>query len=249
LLLFSAIMTLLAGCGTSRAEKITREFDELLQAEVSAESVRSANDFLRGSLKGLDPEQAGALLLALEEYALAYDSAALDYREMIGEYEGEIPEYMTGLFEFKAIEQESPIISGAALQVSWAELLHRTQGIEDFIVMHRGEEAIKEDALWLYRRHVNAVLMGASNSPIFDYSTHKFSAEAKALYEAYASERPDTTLAWALTEYRRYLEGMDYALAYEQKEDSAKFFDTCSRIVSEAERLVYSEDRQGAEKP
>jgi hypothetical protein len=46
-------------------------------------------------------------------------------------------------------------------------------------------------------------------------------------------------LAAVLSEYEVYLEELGYVLEYDQKEESAKFFETCSRLVSEAELRVY----------
>ncbi|MDR2088449.1 MAG: hypothetical protein LBP73_03730, partial [Clostridiales Family XIII bacterium] len=60
---------------------------------------------------------------------------------------------------------------------------------------------------------------------------------------AVIAERPDSTLAAVLTEYEAYLAELGYALEYDQKEESAKFFETCNRLVSEAERRVYGAEQ------
>jgi hypothetical protein len=233
-----------AGCGGPSSDDVVKEFDELIAQTATDESVEEANAFLRDNLKRVDEDKAGEMLLAWEAYALNYDNTSVDYEALVDEYAGEIPQYMIELFQFKDLEQTSPIISGAALQIPWPELLGRASAIEDFIAENRDVAMIREDALWLYRRHLNAILMGASNSPIFDYSTHKFSEEARALYEGYVEERPGTTLAWMLSEYRRYLESLDYVFLYDSK-DSNEFFDTCNRLVSEAEKRVYRSNGEG----
>ncbi|MDR2089961.1 MAG: hypothetical protein LBP73_11490, partial [Clostridiales Family XIII bacterium] len=222
----SALVFLLSGalssCGGAGPARITDEFAELLNGPASERNIEEANDFLKANLAKLNEEQAGELLLLWEEYALNYDSGTVDYERLIAEYADEVPDCLTELFEYKAIEQDRPIIFDATLQVDWPELISRTLNIEDFIVARREDQMIREDALWLYKRHVNALLMGASNSPVFDYGTHEFSRELLARYDAVIAERPDSTLAAVLTEYEAYLAELGYALEYDQKEESAK---------------------------
>jgi hypothetical protein len=143
------------------------------------------------------------------------------------------------LFEYKAAEQKNPIVFDATLQVSRQELISRTLDIEDFIRARREDQMIKDDALWLYKRYVNAVLMGANNSPVFDYETRKFSQDLLEQYNAVIAERPDSALAAVLTEYKTYLAELGYVLEYDRDEERAKFFETCGRLVSEAEHRVY----------
>jgi 5'-deoxynucleotidase YfbR-like HD superfamily hydrolase len=226
----------LSSCGGAGPARITDEFMEILNEPASEQNIEKANDYLKAKLAGLSEEQAGELLLLWENYALNYDNASVDYSRLIAEYAAEIPDYMTELFTYKADEQQSPIIFDATLQVDWRELASRTLALEDFIGTQRENEAIRDEALWLYKRYVNALLMGASNSPVFDYETHEFSQDLLARYDAILSERPDSALAAVLSEYEAYLAELGYVLAYDRKEESAKFFETCSRLVSEAER-------------
>jgi hypothetical protein len=232
----SVLLFLLSGalssCGGAGSARITDAFMELLSEPASMQRVEEANDFLKANLTRLTREQAGELLLLWEEYALNYDNGSVDYERIIGEYDAEIPESLAELFAYKAVEQERPIIFDATLQVDWRELVSRTLDIEDFIVARREDEMIRNDALWLYKRHVNALLMGASNSPVFDYGTREFSQELLAEYAAVMAERPDSTLAEVLAEYETYLAELGYVLEYDQKEESAKFFETCNRLVS-----------------
>jgi hypothetical protein len=238
----SALVFLLAGalssCGGSGAARITDEFTGILDEPASEQNIEKADAFLKANLMGLNREQAGELLLLWEAYALNYDSGSVDYERLIAEYAAEIPDYLTELLEYKAVEQRRPIIANATLQVNWRELVLRTLDLEDFIAAHREDRLIQDDALWLYKRYVNALLMGASNSPVFDYETRAFSQDLLTQYDAVLSERPDSALAAVLTEYEAYLAGLGYALEYDQKEESAKFFETCSRLVSEAEQRV-----------
>jgi hypothetical protein len=233
------ITGVLSSCGSSASERIADEFAELLDEPASEQNIERANDFLMANLTKLNEEQAGELFLLWEEYALDYDIASVDYERVLAEYAAEIPEGLTELLEYKAVEQERPIIFDGALRVDWRELVSRTLEIEDFIEARRDDQLILDEAMWLYKRYVNAVLMGASNSPVFDYGTREFSRDLLAVYDETLSERPDSTLAAVLTEYKTYLEGIGYVLEYDQKEESAKFFETCSRLVTEAERRLY----------
>jgi hypothetical protein len=92
--------------------------------------------------------------------------------------------------------------------------------------------------MWLYTTHLNAILMGTTNSPIFDYSSKEFSPGAKAAYEAFAKANPDTTLTWVLKEYFTYLDSIDYKLDFNDSTMSKVFFNTCDWLVSEAEKRV-----------
>ncbi|MDR2296597.1 MAG: hypothetical protein LBD95_07350 [Clostridiales Family XIII bacterium] len=236
-LLFS-LAGVLAACGGSASSGIADEFTELLSRPASARNIEEANDFLKANLVRLNREQAGELLLLWEEYALNYDNASVDYARLLAEYAAEVPDYLTELFEYKAVEQQRPIIFDATLRVDWRELVSRTLALEEFIETQRENQEIRDEALWLYKRYVNALLMGASNSPVFDYGTHEFSRDLLVQYDAVLSESPDSVLAAVLTEYKAYLAELGYVLEYDRKEESAKFFETCSRLVSEAEQRV-----------
>jgi 5'-deoxynucleotidase YfbR-like HD superfamily hydrolase len=233
----------LSSCGASASAKITDEFAAILNEPASEQNIEKAENFLKSNLATLNDEQMGEMLLLWEEYALNYDNNSVDYARLVAEYAAEIPDYLTEMFEYKALEQERPIISDATLQIDSSELISRTLEVEEFIKTHRDDLMIRDDALWLYKRYVNAVLMGASNSPVFDFETHEFSRELLDLYDKAISEHSESTLAAVLTEYEGYLAELGYVLEYDQKEESAKFFETCSSLVSEAELRVYGAEQ------
>jgi len=155
-----------------------------------------------------------------------------------------LQDYMRALFEFKDIEQKSPIISEASLLVSWSELLDRTIKIEDFITENLDHPIIKDDILWLYGKYIHTLLIGASNSPVFDYKTSAFSEELRSLIETYITNHPDGATSQTLREYYKYLESVKFRLNYENKEESVKFFETCNRLKSEAEKHVFPSSKE-----
>ena len=92
--------------------------------------------------------------------------------------------------------------------------------------------------MWLYKSYLNSLLMGATNTPIFNYSTQEFSEEAKQAYISFITSHPDSTITWMLKEYFTYLNSIDYKLNFNDSTMSKVFFDTCDWLVSEAEKRV-----------
>jgi len=228
------------GCVRQNPQDIAADFAEMLDSATTTNDIYEAESFLFENQRYLNEEQTGELLLHWEDQALRIDNTSVDYTDIISKYEGSIPDYLQELFEFKNLEQNSPIVSGAALLVSWDELLNRTTKIENYITANLEHDLIKEDTLWLYRRYLNALLMGASNTPVFDYKTTEYSDELRLKFDAYIANYPDTVTSQIISEYTEYLESIGYSLDYEDNSESKKFFETCSRLVSKAEERVTS---------
>jgi len=91
---------------------------------------------------------------------------------------------------------------------------------------------------------LDLIMMGTTNTPVFDYQTGEFSSQAKVSYEHVVNEHQDTTLAWALREYFAYLEKIDYAMNYKDSMKSKLFFDTCYGIRVAAEKRVFEQNVQ-----
>ncbi len=86
--------------------------------------------------------------------------------------------------------------------------------------------------------------MGTTNTPVFDYQTGEFSAQAKEAYEHVVKEHQDTILAWTLNQYFAYLEEIEYTLNYKDSTMSKLFFDTCYGIRATAEKRVFEQNVQ-----
>lgn len=162
----------------------------------------------------------------------------VDYVALSQRFGSSVDPALVRLYELQAAVTDRPITENATLQVTYPRMLQRAKTAEALIRAFPDQELIRADALWIYTSHINAILMGATNSPIFDYKTGEFSPQARAAYEEYLREDPDSTLSWALLEYSTYLDSIGYRLDYSDKTASKVFFDTCGWLVSEAEKRV-----------
>ena len=102
------------------------------------------------------------------------------------------------LYELNADITERPMTENASLLISWEELLDRAFRAESLINDYPEDEIIRENVMWLYKSYLNSLLMGATNTPIFNYSTQEFSEEAKQAYISFITSHPDSTITWML---------------------------------------------------
>lgn len=162
----------------------------------------------------------------------------VDYSNLVEKYGEYISDPLHRLYELEAEAVEKPMSENAMLVISWEGLLKRANKAETILKEYPADELIREDTMWLYKTYLNAILMGTTNTPIFDYSTNTFSPGAKAAYTTFIRENPDSTLSWVLKEYFVYLESINYNLNFSDSTMSKVFFDTCDWLVSEAEKKV-----------
>ena len=182
-----------------------------------------------------DSIRFGSLIPVCNEDSIALKINYPNLLEKYGEY---ISVPMHRLYELKAIAVEKPMSQNAALLISWEELSNRALEAEKLLKEFPGDELVKTDAMWLYTTYLNTMLMGTTNTPIFDYSTTEFSPEARKSYERFMLDNPDATITWVLKEYFTYLYGISYSLNFNDSTMSKVFFDTCDWLVSEAEKRV-----------
>lgn len=162
---------------------------------------------------------------------------SLNYEEIIEKYGSYIDEPVILLYELAERIAQDPITIDAALNVSYETLLSRALEAENLLITYP-EVDFQEDVMWIYTAHINAILMGATNTPIFDYNTHQFSKEANEAYVAFLKENQETTLTWVMKEYYTYLNSIGFQLDYSDKSASKVYFETCDWLVSEAEKRV-----------
>ncbi|HML36986.1 MAG TPA: hypothetical protein PKA19_06165 [Bacillota bacterium] len=234
LLVFGA----LTGCGADQ-KKIQEDFIAILDQPASEDTIKEATDYLDKYLPKMDEDNASQMVHSLEHYILGYNQQGIVYTDWIKKYEKYIDPVLLGLYKIDAEEQASPMMEDTVLLLSWDELAQRTYNLEQFIRENRDYKAISDDLTWLYSYYMNALVMGTNGTPIFDYKTHAFSPDAKTAYAAFIKQHPDSTTAWALTEYDTYLNSIQFTLDYNDKVSSKLFFDTCDWLVTESGKRVF----------
>jgi len=238
LIILILLISSFTGCGVDQ-DKIQNDFITMLEKPASEESIKAIADYLDKYLPKLDVNYASNMVVGYEHYVLGFDNEGIDYEEWTAKYENFINSTLTKLYDIKAFEQNNPMAKDTVLQITWEELAKRAYDIELFIQENKENELIKEDAVWIYRNYINAMVMGTNGTPVFDYKTYKFSEAAKSAYAAFINTNPQSTTAWVLTEYYTYLNSIGYTMNYNDKVSSKSYFDTCDWLVSEAGKRVF----------
>ncbi|MDR3242644.1 MAG: hypothetical protein LBT34_01775 [Clostridiales Family XIII bacterium] len=243
------IPALVAGCGRVDSEKIQEEFASLLLEAPSGKSVKTVEEFLLRNMTYLNEEQAGEMLTEFENYASAFDEDYFDYAEIIETYGEYISPALREIYECRELEQETPMAVDAVPLISWEELADRALAVESVIREYPDDVTAKADALWLYGGYINGMLMGMNGPPVFDYASRRFNPEAMRVYDEFVAANSGSTAAWVVSEYRKYLEGVDGELFYENSDDNevkAGFSEFCAWLVSEAQSRVYEKRENGS---
>jgi len=227
-----------AGCGPDQ-EKIQNGFIAILDKPASDETIEEAADYLAQYLPKAGEEHASQMVHQYEHYILGYNQEGIDYEEWINRYQKYISPSLMELYEMMAAEQKSPMAEDTVLKLTWEALAQKTYEIEQFVRDNKDYKLIRDDLIWIYGKYMNALVMGTNGTPIFDYKTHAFSESAKTAYASFINKYPDSTTAWALTEYFTYLDSVGYAMDYNDKVTSKLFFDTCDWLVSESGKRVF----------
>ncbi len=182
-----------------------------------------------------DQVSAGAMMVTVCD---GVPTLKVDHAKLLEKYDNYIPDSLRGLYTLEAEIAERPTSKNAKLMVSWSELLDRTFAAEKLLTDYSDDKLIFDDALWIYTTQLNTVLMGTTNSPIFDYETKEFSSSARMAYNEFITAEPDSVLSWVLKEYFVFQNSIDYRLDFNNSTLSKLFFDTCDWLVSEAEKRV-----------
>ncbi len=238
LLVILLIVGVFAGCGPD-PDKVQEDFLAIMDHPASLETVKEATDYLDKYLPKMDKAYANAMVHKLEHYILGFNQEGIVYNDWIKKYKRYLDPQLLEFYQIMAREQESPMAVDAVLKLSWEELAQRTYELEQFIQANKDYILIKDDFTWIYGKYVNAMVMGTTGTPVFDYKTHEFSDSARTAYAAFLNKYPDSTTAWALTEYFTYLSSIDYTMDYNNKDTSKIFFDTCDWLVTESGKRVF----------
>ena len=240
-LLATALIMGLAGCGEKEPADIEDEFLEMISQPASEESIEEIGNFLDENLKSVTSDRADEMLNQYDEYIYNYDNTYMDYSDFLERYGSYMTFGLKQLFEIAMQEQDEPIAENAELSVSWSDLCSRALTVENYITENKDYELVKDQAKWYYEYYINAILMGTTSTPLLDYETGQMSEDAKAAYIEFCQDAPETVTAWAINEYFTYLDSIDFTLDYKDASESKVYFDTCTYIVSEAGESVFQE--------
>ena len=162
----------------------------------------------------------------------------IDYGQLIERFGRFIPESMVQFYELEKNIAEKPATVNASLVISWQELLERAFIAEQIIAAHPDDHVINEDIRWLYKNYLGIILMGTTNTPIFDYVSKDFSQEALAAYRDFMKKEPGAVLSWVLGKYIEYLQGIGFRLDFNDAEMGRAFFDNCDYLIGEGEKRL-----------
>ncbi|MBO4992499.1 MAG: hypothetical protein J6E42_10135 [Firmicutes bacterium] len=149
---------------------------------------------------------------------------------------------LSRLYEIKVWITDNPATKNASLQIGYDQLLERALAVEELIDEYPDYVLIAEEVEWLYSTYLDLIMMGTTNTPIFDYATGAFNEQAEQAYRTFMKENKATTIAWALNEYFKYLESIDYTMNYKDSTTSKLFFDSCYGIRVAAEKRVFEQN-------
>jgi len=228
----------LSGCGPN-PDKVQEDFLAILDQPPSEETIKEASAHLDKYLPKMDKAYANAMVHKLEHYILGFNQEGIVYADWIKKYKRYLDPELLGYYQIMEREQQSPMAVDAVLQLSWEELVQRAYELEQFIRTNKDYILIKNDVTWIFGNYINAIVMGTTGTPIFDYKTKAFSDEASAAYAAFINKNPDSTVAWVLREYFTYLNSIGYTMDYNDKISSKLFFDTCDWLVTESGKRVF----------
>ena len=166
----------------------------------------------------------------------------VNYKTLNETFSKVIDPALSKLYEIDQMITDEPVTMNATIQISLDELMDRAMAVEKLITEYPENIWINDEVRWLYSTYLDLIMMGTTNTPVFDYQTGEFSPQAKAAYEHVVNEHQDTTLAWALKEYFTYLEKIGYTMNYKDSTKSKLFFDTCYGIRIAAEKRVFAKN-------
>ncbi|MBO5667031.1 MAG: hypothetical protein J6S45_06245 [Firmicutes bacterium] len=149
---------------------------------------------------------------------------------------------LSELYQIDQIITSEPATNNASLTIGHEELMERALAVEELIVKYPDNVWINDEVKWLYSTYLDLIMMGTTNTPIFDYQSGAFNEQVEAAYRAFLSDNGDTTLAWALHQYFAYLEEIEYTMNYKDSTKSKLFFDTCYGIRIAAEKRVFAKN-------
>ena len=229
--------TALSGC-SQKLTDIQAEYLRMLEEPATVRSVSEIGDFLEKHLSRFDYENADQMLIAFEDHIYSLDGEDMDYGALSDRFGKYMSQPLLDIYDIKISEQDNPMISGAKLLKSWHELCERALFLEIFIKDNKNYQLIREEAAEIYKRYIKAILMGTTETPVFNHSDGSFDERAKNAYTDFIFTYPDTTIAEIIGEFLDYLDSIGFILDVREPEAMTVFSDTCMYLVMEAGKRV-----------
>ncbi|WP_020617624.1 hypothetical protein [Paenibacillus daejeonensis] len=107
-------------------------------------------------------------------------------------YEDTLSYDLVAYINLKAMESDEISASDGGLIVGWDELARRLLTAEDYLKLYAGSPEADEVRDIYLNDYLPKYMYGLNNTPNYDFETMQVTAEAKASYEATASEHPDS---------------------------------------------------------
>jgi len=224
---------------------INTDCDDLQVQTLAAYFDKESGVLQEERIKDVDTKEYYEILQKVHIYPVYFEDRVqlrVNYTTLNETFGSIIDPALSRLYEIKVWVTDNPATKNATLQISYDQLLERALAVEDLIDEYPDHVLIQEDVQWLYSTYLDLIMMGTTNSPIFDYTTGEFNSQAKSAYDGFLKENKATTIAWALEEYFDYIASIDYTMNYKDSTASKLFFDSCHGIRVAAEKRVFEQN-------
>lgn len=226
---------------------INTDRDDIQVQSLAAYFDKESGIIDEGKIKDDVTEEFYEILKKVHIYPVYYEDKVqlrVNYGTLNETFSKVIDPALSKLYEIDQMITDDPATQNATIGITYDELMDRAMAVEQLILEHPENIWINDEVKWLYSTYLDLIMMGTTNTPVFDYQSGEFSPQAKAAYEHVVNEHRDTTLAWALNQYFTYLEEIGYTMDYKDSTKSKLFFDTCHGIRIAAEKRVFEQNVQ-----
>ncbi|GAA0721107.1 hypothetical protein GCM10008905_11130 [Clostridium malenominatum] len=129
------------------------------------------------------------------------------YKKYSSYVSSDIKEYI----DIMAVESNNVPAKDAALMIGWEEIIARALNQEKFINTYK-ESTKVNDIKGLYKNYLTFALIGANNTPLFNYDTNIIVPEAKEAYLNAIKKDSDSIFIKTLKDFMEVLEKDNYKL-------------------------------------
>ena len=207
----------LADTGVMRIKELQENLLPALQAEMlpfteslysySIEDLRQPENLADGAIKDL-------MARYLDMGYSVYMSEGMYYldpspRFLLGNFKTSISDGLYDYLSYRAEEVERHTYSDAAVMISWDELGKRMNDWEKFMDKYPDSDYFSE-AESMYNMYRFTFLVGANNTPAYEYPTEILDPELLEAYRNYVSRFPDSSMTPVIEDLMVLLEEESY---------------------------------------